>query len=66
MTSRVQVSLRLTDRGVAFVDRRARRASVGRSEVMRWMLLYAAENMPEEWRPVVGDDFPILLPELIP
>lgn len=49
--NRVLVALRLAVNGLARIDARAERRRVDRSEMMRRMLAYADQHMPEEWTP---------------
>lgn len=53
--TRRHVSLRLGREGIQHVESRAKRAGVRRSEMIRWMLFYAAQHMPEDWRPRAGE-----------
>lgn len=45
------VALRMSDEGVAHVDKLAAAAAVTRSEMIRRMLAYAAAKMPRGWKP---------------
>lgn len=51
MTREQFVGVRLTQAGTQHIDQRAERAGVGRSEMIRRMLAYAAAKMPEGWMP---------------
>ena len=44
---RPQVAVRLSEGGIAEIDRRANLAGVKRSEMVRRMLTYAAQKMPD-------------------
>lgn len=43
------IALRLGAEGLALVDERAEREGVNRSEMIRRMVDYAAQHMPEGW-----------------
>jgi len=46
------VAIRLSERGIAHIDQRAKEETDGsRSEMMRRMLAYAAGRMPKGWKP---------------
>lgn len=44
-------AVRLSTDGLKFIDRRAEQEGVNRSEMIRRMLAYAAQNMPKGWKP---------------
>lgn len=54
MADGIQVTLRLGNQWLGWLDERAGRAGVTRSEYMRWMVVYCSQSMPEGWRPFVG------------
>lgn len=45
------VALRMSDEGIAHVDKLAAEAAVNRSEMIRRMLAFAALKMPKGWKP---------------
>lgn len=46
---RAIVGVRISDAGIAAVDERAARRKVKRSEMLRVLLAYAIQNMPDGW-----------------
>jgi hypothetical protein len=48
------MGLRLTAAGAAHIDQRAAEQMTTRSEMARRMLTYAAQHMPQGWRPRDG------------
>jgi predicted transcriptional regulator len=48
---RVAVAVRLSPDGLKKVDELAEREDRTRSEMIRRMLAYAAQNMPKGWKP---------------
>lgn len=50
-TRRTPVTIRLTARGLQTLDERAARDHRNRSDMARLLLAYAAQHMPDGWRP---------------
>jgi hypothetical protein len=48
---RVPLNVRIAEAGLEAIDKRAEAESVERSELVRRMLAYAAQNMPKGWKP---------------
>lgn len=48
---RITIAVRITETAVAWIDATAEVEDRNRSEIIRYMLIYASRNMPKGWRP---------------